>query len=202
MLQLVWRQEDQRHQGGSFEVTSLGLKEAKDLVESAPVCGQRSGDQGRGRGDQGQVRGGRCSSRAQVMVRAPLARRSAEPWLVAHRARPSDRIDESHGAAMPGFQRHTCALPGDHAPSRTPQSAREAWYAFVHLRAVLRGYPYEPDSLVCTPKATLLVCTRLLSSLIDQACSKPPAVGAVISIRRKERGRAYEAKGTDADPPA
>ncbi len=31
-----WRKQDQRHQGCAREVTSLGLKEAKDLVDGAP----------------------------------------------------------------------------------------------------------------------------------------------------------------------
>ena len=38
------------------EVTSLGLKEAKDLVESAPKPIKEGVQQGRGRGDQEEVR--------------------------------------------------------------------------------------------------------------------------------------------------
>ena len=41
------------------EVTSLGLKEAKDLVESAPKPIKEGVHQGRGRGDQEEVRRGR-----------------------------------------------------------------------------------------------------------------------------------------------
>jgi large subunit ribosomal protein L7/L12 len=38
------------------EVTSLGLKEAKDLVDGAPKAHQGKRDQGRGRGDPEEVR--------------------------------------------------------------------------------------------------------------------------------------------------
>ncbi len=44
------------------EVTSLGLKEAKDLVESAPKPIKEGGAQGRGRGDQEEVRRSRRQS--------------------------------------------------------------------------------------------------------------------------------------------
>ena len=49
------------------EVTSLGLKEAKDLVEGAPKADQGRRDQGRGRGDQEEVRGRRREGRDQVV---------------------------------------------------------------------------------------------------------------------------------------
>ena len=45
------------------EVTSLGLKEAKDLVEGAPKADQGRRDQGRSRGDQEEVRGRRREGR-------------------------------------------------------------------------------------------------------------------------------------------
>ena len=41
------------------EVTSLGLKEAKDLVEAAPADRQGRREQGRGREHQEEARGGR-----------------------------------------------------------------------------------------------------------------------------------------------
>ena len=50
------------------EVTSLGLKEAKDLVESAPKGHQGRHSEGRGRGDQEEVRRCRRESRNQVTV--------------------------------------------------------------------------------------------------------------------------------------
>ena len=48
------------------EVTSLGLKEAKDLVEGAPKPIKEGIPKGRGRGDQEEVRGSRRQSRSQV----------------------------------------------------------------------------------------------------------------------------------------
>ena len=48
------------------EVTSLGLKEAKDLVEGAPKADQGRRDQGRGRGHQEEVRGRRREGRDQI----------------------------------------------------------------------------------------------------------------------------------------
>ena len=55
------------------EVTSLGLKEAKDLVEGAPKADQGRRDQGRGRGDQEEVRRRRREGRSQVDGAHPLA---------------------------------------------------------------------------------------------------------------------------------
>ena len=48
------------------EVTSLGLKEAKDLVEGAPKAIEGRRDQGRGRGDQEEVRRRGREGRGQV----------------------------------------------------------------------------------------------------------------------------------------
>ena len=48
------------------EVTSLGLKEAKDLVESAPKPIKEGDPEGRGRGDQEEVRRRRRQGRSQV----------------------------------------------------------------------------------------------------------------------------------------
>ena len=50
------------------EVTSLGLKEAKDLVESAPKPIKEGRDEGRGRGHQEEVRRGRRQSRGEVVT--------------------------------------------------------------------------------------------------------------------------------------
>ena len=47
-------------------VTGLGLKEAKDLVDSAPAAGQGGRRPGRGRHDQGPARRGRRLGRDQV----------------------------------------------------------------------------------------------------------------------------------------
>ena len=48
------------------EVTSLGLKEAKDLVEGAPKAHQGRRAEGRGRSHQEEVRGSRREGRDQV----------------------------------------------------------------------------------------------------------------------------------------
>ena len=48
------------------ELTSLGLKEAKDLVDGAPEARPREGQQGGRRGGQGQARGRRRLRRGQV----------------------------------------------------------------------------------------------------------------------------------------
>ena len=52
------------------EVTSLGLKEAKDLVESAPKPIKEGDSEGRGRGNQEEVRRRRREGRDQVARRA------------------------------------------------------------------------------------------------------------------------------------
>ncbi len=52
------------------EVTSLGLKEAKDLVDGAPKTDQRGREQGRSRHDQEEVRGRRRQGRSQVAALA------------------------------------------------------------------------------------------------------------------------------------
>ena len=60
-------------------VTGLGLKEAKDLVDSAPAAGQGGRRPGRGRHDQGPARRGRRLGRDQVATHSngwfPGARR-------------------------------------------------------------------------------------------------------------------------------
>ena len=48
------------------EITALGLKEAKDLVEGAPKPIKEGDAEGRGRGDQEEVRGSRRQGRGQV----------------------------------------------------------------------------------------------------------------------------------------
>ena len=48
------------------EITGLGLKEAKDLVDAAPKADPRGRPEGGGRRHQGQARGGRRDSRDQV----------------------------------------------------------------------------------------------------------------------------------------
>ena len=79
-------------------ITGLGLKEAKDLVESAPDHRQGRRDQGRGRADQGQARRSRRDRRPEVApsagplrAAAPAAvgcRGGAIPAPVARRRRP------------------------------------------------------------------------------------------------------------------
>ena len=51
------------------EITGLGLKEAKDLVEGAPKTLKEGVSQGRGRGDEEEARGRRRQGRAQVSAR-------------------------------------------------------------------------------------------------------------------------------------
>ena len=63
------RQQDQRHQGRPRN-HRLGLKEAKDLVESAPKPIKEGDAQGRGRSDQEEVRRGRRQGRSQVARRS------------------------------------------------------------------------------------------------------------------------------------
>jgi large subunit ribosomal protein L7/L12 len=53
------------------EVTSLGLKEAKDLVDGAPKTVKEGDHQGRGRGHQEEVRGRRRRRGDQVSCRLP-----------------------------------------------------------------------------------------------------------------------------------
>ena len=59
------------------ELTGLGLKEAKDLVDAAPKARQGGRHQGRGRGGQGEARRGRRDRRRQVAE--PHSRREAGP---------------------------------------------------------------------------------------------------------------------------
>ena len=56
-------------------LTSLGLKEAKDLVDSAPKAGPRRGRQGRRREGQGPARGSRGFGRTDVGSSPPGRRR-------------------------------------------------------------------------------------------------------------------------------
>ena len=63
------------------ELTGLGLKEAKDLVDAAPKAGQGRRRPRRGREDQGRARGAGRQGRDQVArrpaVRPAIARRAA-----------------------------------------------------------------------------------------------------------------------------
>ena len=51
------------------ELTGLGLKEAKDLVDGAPKAGQRGCSQGRSRKRQEETRGAGREGRNQVVFR-------------------------------------------------------------------------------------------------------------------------------------
>ena len=53
------------------ELTNLGLKEAKDLVDAAPKAVLEQGQQGRRRQGQGQARRGRRHRRAEVAAEPP-----------------------------------------------------------------------------------------------------------------------------------
>ena len=75
------------------EVTSLGLKEAKELVESAPAPVKEGVSKRRGRGDQEEVRRGRGSGRAQVV--ASFEQKPAGAGGLAIRAVAMDRPGRS-----------------------------------------------------------------------------------------------------------
>ena len=53
------------------ELTGLGLKEAKDLVDAAPKAVKEGVTQGRGREDQGRARGAGRQGRDQVVTTCP-----------------------------------------------------------------------------------------------------------------------------------
>ena len=73
-------------------ITGLGLKEAKDLVDSAPGRRQGGRREGRGRVDQGAARGGRRLRRAEVAragTPVPGSRAQAAGLTPARRSRRS-----------------------------------------------------------------------------------------------------------------
>jgi large subunit ribosomal protein L7/L12 len=83
------------------EITSLGLKEAKDLVESAPKPAQADQGrraEGRGRGHQEEVRGSRREGRDQVAGAGGLRCRSTGSglWAPGFRALPGGRLPEAY----------------------------------------------------------------------------------------------------------
>ena len=61
------------------EVTGLGLKEAKELVDSAPKAGQGRLAQGRSRSVGREDQGTGCRGRGQIATTASLKNRSNEP---------------------------------------------------------------------------------------------------------------------------
>ena len=60
-------------------VTGLGLKEAKDLVDSAPAAVKEGVEPGRGRLGQGPARGSRRERRAEVAASCDQAATSSRP---------------------------------------------------------------------------------------------------------------------------
>ena len=115
------------------ELTSLGLKEAKDLVDGAPKPVRR-GVQGRGRRDQGQARGAGRGRGAEVADGASAAReafgflrgggrrppplrrrgtrgRSNFPPPVATNGLQASYIDYGRHVTPPGFRSGSFALP-------------------------------------------------------------------------------------------
>ena len=70
------------------EITGLGLKEAKDLVESAPEGGQGRRAEGRRREAQGQARGRGRQGRAQVSSYSGFPSLRAEGGELENRERP------------------------------------------------------------------------------------------------------------------
>ena len=110
------------------EVTSLGLKEAKDLVEAAPKAGQGRREQGRGGDHQEEVRGSRRQGRSQV-----ASRRRVSPWPAAlvpegSRLRPFLEGIDDHG------QRGRTTDASDPARrARSALAAGEVWPVGVAL---------------------------------------------------------------------
>ena len=94
------------------EVTSLGLKEAKDLVESAPATDQGGRQQGRGRGDQEEVRRGWGHGRSQVRVERGAPRRIGprRPKTKPERGLPGGpgRLPRARGINRAGFCSGLC----------------------------------------------------------------------------------------------
>ena len=90
------------------ELTSLGLKEAKDLVDGAPQGRAREGQQGRRRRRQGQARGRRRQRRGQVGSSGPSVPLdpSGRPRTAPDRSRSGEPVDRPSG----GLRR-------SHAPS-------------------------------------------------------------------------------------
>ena len=122
------------------EVTSLGLKEAKELVESAPTNDQGGGVQGRGRGDQGEVRRGRSSGRAQV---SGLLRAQARP----PRRAPTRRDRADSGGALIARDLICPRVPSGPHHARFPAALRRRGPGVVSLldsenpRDLLRSPP-------------------------------------------------------------
>ncbi len=86
------------------EVTSLGLKEAKDLVEAAPKAVKEARHQGRGGDHQEEVRGSRRQGRGQVMPRASCSCR----WLLvrSNRAGTGKFVCRRNRRSRPAWQDH------------------------------------------------------------------------------------------------
>ena len=83
------------------EVTSLGLKEAKDLVEAAPATVKEGGLEGRGRVDQEEVRRGRGDGRDQVSVEGEATTFTSN-WTTVSSARTIRRRNGCRPGHKPG----------------------------------------------------------------------------------------------------
>ena len=82
------------------ELTGLGLKEAKDLVDAAPKPVKEGVDQGRGREDQGRPRGAGRQGRDQVAApAAACGPGSRSPARFAHAPRVRSPVRCSRRAA-------------------------------------------------------------------------------------------------------
>ena len=103
------------------EVTSLGLKEAKELVDNLPKPVKEGVEQGRGRGTQGQVRGRWRAGRAQVSIDLthwiPAASRG-RGTPTTRRARTCSRF------RTPGLRAPLQLDPAIHGALRTPKDRR------------------------------------------------------------------------------
>ena len=61
------------------EITGLGLKEAKDMVDGAPQDGQGRRSEGRGRRDEEEARRGRSEGRTEVVLPTQTYKSASRP---------------------------------------------------------------------------------------------------------------------------
>ncbi len=128
------------------EVTSLGLKEAKDLVESAPATDQGRRLQGRGREDQEEVRRGWRDGRDQVRrgTRRHVLHVKLRPTVDTTPTKPERRLPMTRAASAggPGIKRKALlfwnlfTMPGD-----LPRVERRAGHGVSCLRNRSPGRP-------------------------------------------------------------
>ena len=138
------------------ELTGLGLKEAKDLVDASPKAGQGRRDQGRGREDQGRPRRGRRQGRDQVNLAAErVAGRRRRPWRA--RGHPQrEGLPLALPAATPDCQMQ---LRRAFVSGSRPQPHRRGRYS---SRATLSTGPIAPGHTVYRPPASAYDRVRIV----------------------------------------